>query len=133
MLGELESDGGIVICDLEAGVGTILRMEADQADVVLVVADPSAKSIEVARRAAEIASQHARVIVLANRLRDEADLEAVRSVLGGHEIVAVPDDPAIARADQDGTAPIDVDPDSPGVRALVGLAERLAGERPSAS
>ncbi len=132
MLGELQSDGGIVICDLEAGVGTILRMEADQADVVLVVADPSTKSIEVARRAAEIASQHARVIVLANRVRDDPDLEAVRAVLGGHEIVAVPEDPAIARADREGMAPIDVDPDSPGVRALVSLADELASPVPAA-
>ena len=54
MLGELEGNGRIVICDLEAGVGAVVR--AGSADVVLVVSEPSAKSIEVARRAAELAA-----------------------------------------------------------------------------
>ena len=34
---------------MEAGVGTLLRLQPGQADVVLVVAEPSAKAIEVAR------------------------------------------------------------------------------------
>ena len=41
------------------------------------------------------------------------------------EIVAVPDDPAIVEADRKGVAPIDLAPDAPAVRALVGLAEGL--------
>lgn len=39
----------------------------------------------------------------------------------------IPEDPMIARADRDGLAPIDLDEDSPGVTALVALADRLAG------
>ena len=122
----MESNGKIVICDMEAGVGPVVR--AGHADTVLVVAEPMAKSIEVARRAAEVASGDARVIVIANRLTGEADLEAIRSVLGDYEYVAVPDEPAIAGADRDGLAPIDADPDSAGVRALVELADRLGRE-----
>ena len=114
-----------MICDLEAGVGAVVR--AGGADVVLVVSEPSAKSIEVARRAAEIASQSSRVIVVANQVRDDADLEAVQAAAGDHELVVVPEEPAIARADRDGVAPIDVDAAAPGVRALVDLADRLAG------
>ena len=125
MLGDLEGDERIVVCDLEAGVGTLLRLGQGQADVVLVVADPSAKSIEVARRATEIAAAKARVIVVANRVRDQSDLDAARAVLGAHEMVVVPDDAAIARADREGVAPIDLDPEAPGVRALVDLATRL--------
>ena len=125
MLGELEGEGRIVICDLEAGVGAVVR--AGGADVVLVVSEPSAKSIEVARRAAEIASPSSRVIVVANRVRDERDVEAIRAAVGDHELVVVPEEPAIARADRDGVAPIDLDAEAPGVRALVDLADRLAG------
>jgi CO dehydrogenase nickel-insertion accessory protein CooC1 len=127
LLGELEGDGRIVVFDMEAGVGTLLRMEPGQADVVLVVAQPTAKSIEVARRAVEIATDRAEVVVLANRVRDEVDLETIRAGLPEHELVVVPDDPVIEHADREGLAPIDVDPSAPGVRALRELADRLAG------
>ena len=113
---------------MEAGLGTLLRLAPGQADVVLVLAEPSAKSIDVARRAAEVAAERARVIVLANRVRDEADVEAIRRVLGEHELVVIPEDGAIARADREGRAPIDVDVDAPGVRAIVSLAGRLSAE-----
>ena len=125
MLGELEEDGRIVVFDMEAGAGTLLRMEKDAADVVLVVAEPSAKSIEVARRMADIGDERARVIVLANKIRDDVELEAVRDVLGRHEVVVIPHDAGIERAERDGRAPIDVDADGPGVAALRSLAERL--------
>ena len=116
------------MCDLEAGVGAVVR--AGNADVVLVVSEPTAKSIDVARRAVETAtSEGSQVIVVANRVRDEADVEAIRAGVGeDHEVVVVPEEPAIARADRDGIAPIDVDPEAPGVEAIVRLADRLAGQ-----
>jgi len=120
-------EGRIVIGDLEAGVGTLGRMGEGEADRVLVVANPTAKSIEVARRAVEIVAGRAPLTVIANRVRDEAELEDIRSVLGGQEIVVVPEEPAIALADRDGVAPIDLDAEAPGVSALLELADRLAG------
>ena len=55
-MGELEEGGQIVICDLEAGVSGVVR--AGKADLVLVVAEPTAKSVEVARRDL-LGAQHA--------------------------------------------------------------------------
>jgi CO dehydrogenase maturation factor len=124
---ELQHGGRTVICDLEAGLATLEKLEAGQADVVIVVANPTGKALEVARRAIELASRVAEVIVLANRVRDDADVEYVREVLGDHELVVIPEDSAITRADRDGIAPIDLDPDAPGIAALVRLAERVAG------
>jgi CO dehydrogenase nickel-insertion accessory protein CooC1 len=126
LLGELEGDDQVVICDMEAGLGTVSRIGPGQLDAVLVVAEPSAKGIEVARRAASIGASRAPVIVVANRLRDEADLAAVRAATDGHELSAVPEEPVILRADREGLAPIDLDPGAPGVKALLGLADRLA-------
>ena len=128
MLGELEGDKRTVICDLEAGIGAVVH--AGHSDVVVVVTEPTAKAIDVARRTAGTASAEAEVIVVANRVRDEADFEAISAKLSGYEIVVVPEDPAIAQADREGRAPIDVDPGSPAVSALARLAERL-GERPA--
>ena len=136
LFGEIDDKFRIVICDMEAGVGTIVRN--GRADTVIVVAEPSVKSIDVARRAAgAAAAQGAEVMIVGNRVRDEADAAAIGAQLGEHEIVLVPEEPAIARADEEGRAPIDFDPTAPGVKVLLELADRLGGhlvpaQRPSA-
>jgi CO dehydrogenase nickel-insertion accessory protein CooC1 len=126
LLAELEGDRRLVLADMEAGFGTLFRMQPGQLDVVVVVAEPSAKGIDVARRAASVGAHRARVIVVANRVREDADLEAIQSGLPEHELVPVPEEPAIERADREGLAPIDLDPDAPGVIAIARLAERIA-------
>jgi CO dehydrogenase maturation factor len=133
LLAELEDAERIVIGDLEAGVGTLLRLRDRQADLVLLVVQPSAKSTEVARRALEIIGARMPVIVVANRVRDDGDVEAIRAATGDRELVVIPDDEAILRADRDGEAPIDVAGDSPGVRALEGLALRLTRDLPTSA
>jgi CO dehydrogenase nickel-insertion accessory protein CooC1 len=126
LLGELEGEGRTVIADLEAGVGTVLRLQSGLADVVLVVAQPTAKAIEVARRAIEIATSRAQVVLVANRVTAEADVGLIRRGTGwAGELAVVPDDPAVAEADEEGVAPIDAAPDAPAVLALRGLARRL--------
>ena len=114
---------------MEAGFGTVFRLQPDQVDVVVVVAEPTAKGIDVALRAASVGATRARVIVVANRITEPDDLEAIRSVLGEQEIVVVPEEPVIEQADIEGVAPIDLDPDAPGVVALTGLAERIVASR----
>jgi len=101
-------------------------MEAGSLDMVLVVANPTPKSIEVARRALDTAvARETKVLVVANRVTGEEDLAAIRAVLGDQDMVVIPEDPVIARADADGVAPIDLDAGAPGVMALVALSERL--------
>ena len=125
LLGELEGNGRVVVCDMEAGLGTVSRIKPGQLDLVIVIAEPSAKGVEVARRAAQIAAERARVLVIANRIREQADLDAIAAELGEHELIVVPEEPAISRADRDGLAPIDVEPDAPGVRAVIELSARI--------
>ena len=127
MLGSIESEGRTVIADFEAGVGTLTRLKDGGVDVVLVVVEPTPKSLEVGRRAVGIARERAlaRLVVVANRIRNDEDLAAVRAIFPDEEIVAVPDDPRIVEADRAGVAPLDLAPDAPAVRALVELAGRL--------
>ena len=127
LLREMEGDGRTVLGDLEAGIGVLARMEKRSLDVVLVVANPTPKSIEVARRAVEAAlAREIAVLVVANRVTSDDDLIAIRSVLGEHDLAVVPEDPVIARADAEGVAPIALDESAPGVRAIVQIGERLA-------
>jgi CO dehydrogenase maturation factor len=127
LLGQLARPDRVVVADFEAGLGTVLRLSGNPVDVVVVVVEPTATSLEVGRRAAESvrASGLGRVVVSANRVRDEEDLARVRAAFADDEIVVVPDDPAIVQAERDGVAPLDAAPQSPGVRALVDLAERV--------
>lgn len=128
MLGSAQFGDAVVIADMEAGIGTLTRLEEGAVDAVLVVVEPTPKSLEVGSRAAEQAraKTRGRVLVVANRVRDDADLAAVRAALPGHEVVAVPDDPAVVAAERRGVAPLDIAPDAPAVRALVDLATSLA-------
>jgi len=132
LLREMEGGGRTVLGDLEAGIGVLARMEVGSLDLVLVVANPTPKSIEVARRAVEAArAREIPVLVVANRIAGDEDLETITAVLGDEEIVVVPDDPAIGRADAEGLAPIDLDDASPGVRAIVQISERFAVPQPA--
>jgi len=128
LLGSVEfTSDEVVVADFEAGVGTLTRLEEQRVDTVLVVVEPTPKSLEVGQRATQLAKDRlvGRVVVVANRIRTEADLETVRAAFPGVEVVAVPDDPKIVEADRKGVAPIDLAPDAPAVVALVGLARGL--------
>jgi CO dehydrogenase nickel-insertion accessory protein CooC1 len=124
LLGELASED-LVVADLEAGVGTLLRMQPRDVDVALVMCEPSTKSIEVAQRAADIAADRAAVVVVANRVHGDDDVGMIRNAFLNRDVVVVPNDPAIGDADRLGHAPIDHDPDAPGVRAIRVLSERV--------
>lgn len=128
VLTEIGSTGRTVVADLEAGLGTLTRLPpASGVDVAVLVVEPTPKSLEVGRRAAELTSEKeiARVVVAANRVRDREDLTTVRTTFPQHEVVAVPDDATIVRADREGVAPLDLDPHAPAVRALASLADVL--------
>lgn len=112
---------------MEAGLGTLSRMDAGQVDWVLVMAEPTPKALEVAQRALALAHERqvGQTLVLANRIRNAADLDIVRAALPDEEILAVPEDRAIEDADRAARAPIDAAPDTPGVQALAAVAHRL--------
>jgi len=128
LLGQLDSAAeGAVIADFEAGLGTVIRMGDQPVDVVVLVTEPTVKSLEVARRAADLVRERrlGRLVVTANRVRDAEDEARVHAAFPGVDVVIVPDEPAIVAAERLGEAPLDAAPDSPGVRALVALALTL--------
>ncbi len=118
----------VVVADLEAGIGTLTRMGDQKIDVVLVVVEPTPKSVEVGVRACALVREKqsaGQLIVVASRVRNDDDLAMVRKSFPDEEVVPIPDDPAIVAADREGVAALDRTPDAPAVRALVELAERL--------
>ncbi len=116
-----------MVADLEAGIGTLTRLAGERLDAVFVIVEPTPKSIEVGTRAAALANQKqlGRMTVVANRVRDDSDLERVKAAFPDLEVVAIPDDPAVVSAEREGVALLHPAPDAPAVRALVELTERL--------
>ena len=128
MLGSVDFDEeDVVVADFEAGVGTLTRLGEEHVDTVVIVVEATPKSLEVGARAAALAQEKTvgRVVVVANRIRGEEDLETVKAAFPGMEVIGVPHDPKIVEADRKGVAPIDLDPEAPAVKALVGLASTL--------
>lgn len=129
LLATLGSGSGVVVADLEAGIGTLTRLSQGGVNVVVIVVEPTPRSLEVGRRAAELATERdvGRVIVIANRVQVDEDLLDVRRFFPGLEVVGVPYDIAIVDADRLGLAPLDTAPDSSAIRALEDFTDQLQG------
>lgn len=130
MLGELEPASEVVIADLEAGVGTLTRLPENGVDALIVVTEPSLKSIQVARKIIDIAaSGHpgAITVVAANKVTGSADRASIEETLTQIDVV-VPWDDEVVAADRHGAAPLDSAPDSPAVTAISRLADLLETE-----
>ncbi len=133
LLGELigrEWQDQDVIVDLEAGLENFSRGTPRSVDAIIVVLEPFYRSMETGRRVWELARELGvgRVWAVANRIRSEADLDAVQSFCEAHgtELIgALPFDEALLDADRAGKAPIDHDPCSPAVMQVRRIAESL--------
>jgi len=122
----IPAEDRLVVADLEAGLNDLVWARPGPDDMVLAVAEPSAKSVEIARRACRIAESMGvqRILGVANRAANGHDAKSLHEILGV-EVVEVPYDLAVEEADRLGTAPIDADPSSPAVAAIAELADRV--------
>ncbi len=112
---------------MEAGIGSLNRLDESAIDVVLVVVEPTPRSIDVAMRAVRIAEERrqGRVVVVANKVADDDDRQRILDAFGDRQIVFVRDDPAIDAADRRGTSPVDDAPDSPAVTEIERIVDLL--------
>jgi CO dehydrogenase maturation factor len=78
----------VCILDTEASPEHLSRGTAKYADVMLCVVEPYFKSLETGRRMAALAKDLglARVALVANKVRDERELEAVKQFAAKHEL-----------------------------------------------
>ena len=96
---------------------------------LVVVVEPYFKALETGRRAAELGRELgvARVLGVANKLRDEEDARAVRDYAEKHDLTIageIPLDDEIRKGDLAGRAPIELG-SSPAVMAIERLANNL--------
>ena len=122
----------VCILDTEASPEHLARGTARYADAMLAVVEPYYKSLETGRRMAVLAKDLGleRVALVANKIRDERDLAAVRefAAANGLEIAGViPFDDELPDAERAGVAPLDHAADGAAVAAIGELAERMVG------
>lgn len=124
--GDLGAEDRMVVADLEAGLNDLIWAHPGAEDVVVVVAEPSAKSVDVATRAVQLASEMGveRIVAVANRCQSDDDVQRLATALGV-ETFAIPYDPAVAASDQRGTSTFDTDRSSPAMVAVGHVADAL--------
>jgi CO dehydrogenase maturation factor len=127
VLDDLPGAGWSIVGDLPGGTRQPYFTWGRYADTFLVVAQPSPASLLTARRLANLAatSRAPRVLVVANQVREPGDAERVAERTGLPLAGAVPYDPALARADREGRALLDVAPAGSAATAVRSLVESL--------
>ena len=99
-----------LIMDMEAGIEHLGRATSKGVDVMLVVVEPGQNSIDCAnlifRMAKDIGIE--KILVVANKITDDSDIEFIKNALPDKEIVAfLPFSKPIKNADRDGKCVFD--------------------------
>lgn len=132
-LGELVAkspDAFDVVVDMEAGLEHLSRGTGKHVSQFLAVVEPYYRSMETARRVADLAAELGvnEVGAVLNKVRNEADREAVASYCATHNMKIVgeiPYDAGLADAERAGQPPLDYSPASSSVAAMRSLAANL--------
>jgi CO dehydrogenase maturation factor len=125
-----EENQDVTILDTEASPEHLTRGTAKYADAMLTVVEPYYKSLETGRRMAALANDLGldRVVLIANKIRNEREREAVDEFAAKHglEVLGcVPFDERLGEAERAEQAPLDFDAEMPAVAAIDELAVRV--------
>jgi CO dehydrogenase maturation factor len=128
-----DADQDLCILDTEASPEHLSRGTARYADAMLAVVEPWFKSLEAGRRMAALARDLGldRVALVANKVRDEREREAVDAFAARHGIplaAVIPYDERLPEAERAGAAPLDFAPDAPAIAAIAALGRRVVGD-----
>lgn len=122
--------GEVVVMDMEAGVEHMGRGTAEHVDVMLIVADPSLKSLETAKKiyglAAEAGIKNA--FMIGNKVRNSSECELIQRFAADNKIPIldlVPHDERILKADMQGEAPLKYTEDSVGITTIRKIGEKI--------
>lgn len=125
-----DRDGTLTILDLEASPEHLSRGTTRHVDALLLVVEPYYRSLETARRMADLAAELPipHVAVVANKVRSPEDADAITQFCANHGLgqwAVIPWSDGVLDADRAGIPLFDADPHGPVVAAVTGLAEQL--------
>ena len=121
------------VMDMDAGIENLGRGTTRGMDALLVVAEPGRRSLDILGKIRTLARDIdvGRVFAVGNKVATSDDDEMIQRWVENEGIPLlgmVPLDEAIRQADRKGVAPIDLDPDSIGMRAIREIKTHLMEE-----
>ncbi len=130
VLDDLPGPEWSVVGDLPGGTRQPFLTWGRFAETFLVVAEPTPASLLTGRRLARLASsdRKPRVLVIANKVRNEQDADLVAERTGLTLVGSVPFDQAVEEADNLGLAILDHDPDGATVSAVRMIVDAMEKE-----
>ena len=120
----------VVIVDFEAGLEHLGRGTAKGIDIMLVVSEPSQKSLDLSSKIIQLSKKLGiiNIFLITNKLIDEQQLDIVNQLTKDWEVPlyhTIPYDIEIGKADLKAISPIDFNPDSKAVISIKNLYLKL--------
>jgi len=125
----VEHDEAVVV-DMEAGIEHLGRGTARHVDTMLVVTNPTVKSLEIARRIYNLAEDAGikRVFLVGNKVANEVEGESIRKFAKNSDMLLldlIPFDEKVLQAETQGKTPLENE-QSTAIRSIEELGRKLA-------
>ena len=122
--------GEVVIVDFEAGLEHLGRGTAKGIDVMLVITEPSQKSLDLCKKIIELSKKLGviNIYLIVNKLTNETQSKVISKRIKDWEIPlyhSIPFDSEIGSADLNGESPLDFNQDSEGIQSIKKLYVKL--------
>jgi CO dehydrogenase maturation factor len=119
----------MVVVDMEAGVEHLGRGTASQVDFMIVIADSSRKSLEIAKKIYSLATESGikNVFIVGNRIRDSEEKALIANFAEKNRLplmALIPYDEIVLKADRIGESPLKYET-SKGIAAIQRIGEKL--------
>ncbi|MFW9881327.1 MAG: AAA family ATPase [Candidatus Thorarchaeota archaeon] len=120
----------VIIVDFEAGIEHLGRGTAKGIDVMLVITEPSQKSLDLCKKIIDLSKKLGviNIYLIANKLIDESQKEIINKRIKDWKVPlyhSIPFDSEIGTADLNGESPIDFNQASQGIQAIKSLYLKL--------
>jgi len=120
----------VIIVDFEAGLEHLGRGTAKGIDVMLVITEPSKKSLDLCSKIIKLSKRLGviNIYLIANKVYDDSQLDVIYKTIEKWEVPlyqTIPYDPEIINADLKGVSPIDYNPDSKAIESIKSLYQKL--------
>lgn len=120
----------VVIVDFEAGLEHLGRGTAKGIDVMLVITEPSQKSLDLCLKIIDLSKKLGviNIYLIANKIFDDSQLKVIHEKIEKWKVPlyhSIPFDRDVGEADLNGASPLDYRPNAKGISAIKSLYSKL--------
>ncbi|MFW9772797.1 MAG: AAA family ATPase [Candidatus Heimdallarchaeota archaeon] len=120
----------VIIVDFEAGLEHLGRGTAKGIDVMLVITEPSQKSLDLCSKIISLSKKLGviNIYLIANKVIDDTQIDTIRRIIDNWEIPlyhTIPFDSEIGKADLNGISPLDFNSNSDAINSINILYRKL--------